>query len=245
MRLPIPKPLRKLALRALIDPTNPAREPDITDAEWATWQAVKPYTMTSLPRILANIRATQHVIDAKIPGAFVECGVWRGGSAMAMARTLSAAGEMRDVYLFDTFAGMTPATDKDRDPTGAPAAELLKTESKEGHVWAIASLEDVTRNVATARYPTERLHLIQGPVEQTIPAHAPEQIACLRLDTDWYESTRHELQHLYPRLAPGGILIIDDYGHWSGAKQAVDEYFTGRPVFMNRIDYTGRLLVKP
>src|SRR5437867_1862945 len=84
-------------------------------------------------------------------------------------------------------------------------------------------------------------------VEDTIPQHAPERIALLRLDTDWYESTKHELEHLYPRLAPHGVLIIDDYGHWVGAKQAVDEYFATQKLkpFLNRLDYTGRLVIKP
>ena len=72
----------------------------------------------------------------------------------------------------------------------------------------------------------------------------PERIALLRIDTDWYESTRHELVHLYPRLSPGGVLIIDDYGHWQGARKAVDEYFQAG-LFLNHIDYTGRLAIKP
>ena len=84
-------------------------------------------------------------------------------------------------------------------------------------------------------------------VEDTLPAAAPERIALLRLDTDWYASTRHELEQLYPRLAEGGVLIIDDYGHYEGARRAVDEYFerSRRPVLLNRIDFTGRLVVKP
>ncbi len=84
-------------------------------------------------------------------------------------------------------------------------------------------------------------------VEDTIPARIPDEIALLRLDTDWYTSTLHELHHLYPRLAKHGILIIDDYGHWQGARQAVDEYFkdAGPDLYLHRIDYTGRILVKP
>ena len=74
-------------------------------------------------------------------------------------------------------------------------------------------------------YPPERIHFVRGPVEETLPAGAPDEIALLRLDTDWYESTRHELEHLYPRLAAGGVLLVDDYGHWEGARKAVDEYF--------------------
>jgi len=74
----------------------------------------------------------------------------------------------------------------------------------------------------------------------------PGKIALLRLDTDWYESTAHELKHLYPLLVPGGVIIIDDYGHWEGARKAVDEYITAEklPLLLNRIDYTGRIGIK-
>jgi hypothetical protein len=91
------------------------------------------------------------------------------------------------------------------------------------------------------------VNLVKGPVESTIPATIPDQLAILRLDTDWYESTKHELDHLYPRLVSGGILIIDDYGHWQGARQAVDEYFARQNLkpLLSRIDYTCRIMIKP
>jgi len=116
-----------------------------------------------------------------------------------------------------------------------------------GMIWAVADIEDVRRNMASTGYPQDLVRYLKGPVEQTLPALGPPgPIALLRLDTDWYESTKHELMHLFPLVRPGGILIIDDYGHWEGARKAVDEYFaaTGRPFFLHRIDYTGRLLVK-
>jgi hypothetical protein len=113
-------------------------------------------------------------------------------------------------------------------------------------VRCIATLEDVTANVAAVGYPAELVKFVRGKVEDTIPVTAPESIAILRLDTDWYESTRHELEHLYPRLVPGGVLIIDDYGHWQGARRAVDEYLARlpEPLLLNRIDYTGRIAIK-
>jgi hypothetical protein len=156
----------------------------------------------------------------------------------------------RDVYLFDTFEGMSEPGEKDVMFDGQKASDILAaSERKEGVVsyWCVAGLEDVRRNVVSTGYPKEKLHLIKGKVEDTIPKHAPEQIALLRLDTDWYESTAHELKHLYPRVASNGVVIIDDYGHWHGARQAVDEYFARQPFkpLLNRQDYTGRLLVKP
>jgi hypothetical protein len=163
---------------------------------------------------------------------------------MAVARTLLAErGPERDLYLFDTFEGMNSPTTADRDLQGTSAATLLNQGSSEDEIWCVADINDVKANLASTGYQDARLYFIKGSVEDTIPADAPAEIALLRLDTDWYESTKHELTHLYPRLSPGGILIIDDYGHWQGARQAVDEYFAGS-VLLQRIDYTGRLVVK-
>jgi O-methyltransferase len=113
-------------------------------------------------------------------------------------------------------------------------------------VTAEASLDEVRKALALIEYPAERLHFVQGLVEETIPGEAPEQIAILRLDTDWEASTRHELEHLWPRLSPGGVLIIDDYGHWARARKAVDDYFADRddaPLLV-RVDYAGRVGVR-
>src|SRR5262249_28315332 len=111
----------------------------------------------------------------------------------------------------------------------------------------VASMEGVRSNLLSTGYPDSHIHLIKGKVEETLPRHAPERIALLRLDTDWYESTLHELIHLYPRLCPNGVLIIDDYGHWKGAREAVDDYFAKQELrpFLSRLDYSGRLVIKP
>jgi hypothetical protein len=221
---------------------------DFTPAETATWEAVRPYTMTSPERTVGLTRAVEYVCGGGIPGDIVECGVWRGGSMMAVARALLALGDTgRTLHLFDTFDGMPPPADVDKDLWGNAAAARLSAEDRgTSWTWAVAQFEDVQRNIETTRYPADRLHFVRGRVEETIPAGAPERIALLRLDTDWYESTRHELEHLFPRLSPGGVLIIDDYGHWEGARRAVDEYFSGRrpPMLLNRLDYTGRIGVK-
>ena len=169
---------------------------------------------------------------------------------MAAALTLLQAGaDDREIYLFDTFEGMSQPTERDRTPDGLSAQQQLDGDpARAGVVWAVARLDEVRANMVSTGYPPERIHYVKGPVEQTLPSSAPEgPIALLRLDTDWYESTKQELTHLFPRLSSGGILIIDDYGHWEGARQAVDEYFAarGQPFFLHRIDYTGRLLVKP
>jgi O-methyltransferase len=209
---------------------------------------VGAYTMTTPPRIYALARAVEYICARDIPGAIVECGVWRGGSMMAAALTLLRLGVTdRELYLFDTFAGMTAPSDEDVRRSGERAADLLAAERADSDIWAIASLEDVRDAVLGVGYPAERIHFVKGPVEDTLPTSAPEKIALLRLDTDWYASTKHELLHLYPRLALGGVLILDDYGYWQGARRAVDEYLAEHNValLLNRIDNTGRIALKP
>jgi len=214
-----------------------------------TYCKVKAFTMTSPERIFSLCDAVRYVNDNKIDGDIVECGVWRGGSMMAVADTLLGLGNTsKSLYLFDTFEGMAPPTDDDIDISGVAAEDLMKSTEKteDDSVWCYAGLAQVRSAVSTIGYPSEQVHFVQGMVEQTIPEHAPEKIALLRLDTDWYESTKHEMEHLFPRLVRGGILIIDDYGHWQGARKAVDEYFAQHEIkiFLNRIDYTGRIAVK-
>lgn len=229
---------------------TPFREanPDVTDLEWGIWEATKPYSMASETRAIALIRAVEHIVKCQIEGDFVECGVWRGGSSMTMALSLLEFGDRsRDLFLYDTFEGMTQPTHHDVDYAGTSAESQLQTTIPvvlEANVWASAPLDEVARNLASTGYPIEKIHFIPGAVEETIPGVAPEKIAILRLDTDWYESTLHELRYLFPKVVPGGIVIIDDYGHWKGAREAVDEYFAGEPVFLHRVDYTARLIIK-
>ena len=215
--------------------------PDFEASDIEIIRAVEPYTMTSTERIHALIHAVRHVVRNRIAGDMVECGVWKGGSVMAMALTLLQLGERdRSLYLFDTFSGMTPPGDMDVDYQGQQAQVILDA------VRCEASQQEVEKVVFSTGYDRDKIHFVRGRVEETIPAHAPESIALLRLDTDWYESTQHELLHLFPRLSRGGVIIVDDYGHWRGARKAVDEYIAQNevPLFLHRIDYTGRIAVK-
>lgn len=204
-----------------------------------------PYTMTKIERQYALYEATKYVVTRQLPGAFVECGVWRGGAAMTMAHTLMACQNMeRDIFLYDTFAGMTEPTEKDVSKRGTPALQSWRRQQKDTHnEWCYASVEEVRQNLQRTGYPMSRFHLIKGKVEETIPQQAPEAISLLRLDTDWFESTYHELKHLFPRLVPGGVLIIDDYGHWRGAREATDRYFAevGKPLLLQRVDQSARI----
>jgi O-methyltransferase len=222
--------------------------PDFDEQTIALFREVQPYTMTSKERVLALQQSVEYVVRNEIPGAFVECGVWKGGSAMAMARTLRMLGAAdRTLYLYDTFTGMTPPTSDDRAYTGESAYAFLEdAKRRQSPIWQSSTLDEVKRAIASTGYDSSKTVLVPGRVEDTIPAVAPDAIALLRLDTDWYASTYHELQHLYPRLSVGGVMIIDDYGHWQGARKAVDQYIEEQKLklLLCRIDYTGRICVK-
>ncbi len=220
--------------------------PDFLKEEVEIIRAVRPWTMTSPERIYALIQAVRYVSANCIAGAIVECGVWKGGSMAAVARTLLQMQDVsRDLYLFDTFEGMSEPTASDLDYTGWQATEVMRENS--GYKCADAPLELVMEVVLGTGYPKERIHFVQGRVEDTVPGSAPDAISLLRLDTDWYVSTKHELVQLFPRLSKAGVIIIDDYGHWRGSRQACDEYFGENrvPILLNRIDYTGRIALKP
>lgn len=206
--------------------------------------------MTTPARIVGLLRAVDYLVQSGIPGAMVECGVYKGGSMLAVALQLRARGVSdRELYLYDTFEGMVAPSAEDVDFSGASAMHDYQAhKAADGSSqWARAGIAEVRRNLALSGYPEARQHYVAGKVEDTIPGRLPEQIALLRLDTDWYESTKHELEHLFPLLAPGGVLIIDDYGHYQGCRKAVDEYLAGldQPLLLQRMDYSGRLAVKP
>jgi len=218
---------------------------DISAEHRALFERVTPYTQTSLERVVALADAVEYVVRRDIPGDFVECGVWRGGSAMVIALTLSRLGiRDRRLWLYDTFGVMPPAGEHDRDYSGrSVTGDTLEAVNNASHISGL-TLSEVQRAMASTGYPPEQIEYVRGLVEATIPDKAPERIVLLRLDTDWYESTRHELVELYPRLEAGGVLIVDDYGHYAGARKAVDEYFASDPILLSRIDYTGRLAIK-
>lgn len=213
------------------------------------YEKCKPFTMTSIERMYALHQAVLYVINNNIPGDFVECGVWRGGSSMMISLTLLQAGiSDRKIYLYDTFEGMSEPGEEDKSFDGTPAENQLAAQSKEDEasVWCYSSLDSVQANLASTGYPNQNLVFIKGKVEDTLPLQKPTTISLLRLDTDWYESTKQELEHLYPLLSKRGPLIIDDFGHWEGAKSAVIEYFNKNDItsYLGRLDYTGRMMIK-
>ena len=235
---------------------NDPNHPQDYDADTrATLELIRGRTMNHHTKTQSLIEAVRYVTRHDIHGAVVECGVWRGGSMLAVANTLLQLGVTdRDLYLFDTYTGMTPPTERDiRINEGKHATELLNADDDAGAPmqWSrpenyVATLDDVQEGFASVAYPPERVHLVKGAVEETVPASAPGVISVLRLDTDWYASTKHELIHLYPLLSPGGVLILDDYGTWQGSREATDEFLaeTREPLLLTRVNRS-RITVKP
>jgi hypothetical protein len=221
-----------------------AQYPDIVEEEfWGIAQRCLPHTLILIERLYNIYKSVEYICRHNIPGEFVECGVARGGSVMAAGDALAHFGSTdRKFYLYDTFNGMTPPGADDVDFTGQ-AQKDIETSLVDHPDFQ----EETRRNLRHSRYPFGQIVFVKGPVQRTIPGVMPEAIAYLRLDTDWYDSTRHELEHLYPRVVRGGVVIIDDYGHFLGARKAVDEYFAASRdrILLHRVDYTCRAGTKP
>jgi len=229
---------------AVVDLRRPQSDMFLEPRFVEVYRRCRPFTLTSPERLYALYKAVEYVVKEDVEGAVVECGVWKGGSAMLSALALDRLGDTsRRVYLYDTFEGMAAPTELDGD---AARAAWAANEREGWNALCYAPLDEVRANVLGTGLAEERFVFVKGRVEDTIPDTAPDRIAVLRLDTDWYESTHHELLHLFPRLSPRGVVIVDDYGHWQGAREAVDRYFeeTGQFVLLSRIDETARLGIK-
>jgi O-methyltransferase len=247
-----PRLLARRGLRGRREPTSAPRgaPSNFDDGFEELPDRVAHATMTSAERMHALYQAVNYVTDAGVAGDIVECGVWRGGSSMLSALVLSRRDDCsRTLWLYDTFEGMPAPGDEDVKFDGASARDVLSSQVRSADTmndWCIASIDAVRANMEATGYPPDRIRLVEGLVEHTIPQEAPPTIAVLRLDTDWFQSTYHELVHLYPRLAVGGVLMIDDYGWWRGARDATDKYFAehGVKMLLTRIDSTGRMGIK-
>ena len=214
------------------------------------WEKTKHYTMISIERAYNIFKSVEYVVKNNITGDFVECGVWKGGSCMIMAASLLKLGKQdRKIILYDTFTGMTEPDENDCIAwTGKNMKERWKNskDKKGNNLWA-AGIDEVKKNMRSTGYPEKKVEFNIGDVCITLDKKKPQLISLLRLDTDWYESTKKELEVLYPLLNKSGALIIDDYGHFTGAKKAVDEYFSDKnrsKIYLSRIDYTGRVGIK-
>jgi hypothetical protein len=204
---------------------------------------VSPYTMTSRERIEELYNSLEYILLNNIDGDIIECGVWKGGNILGIIEYLDYHNiHSKKVWLFDTFSGMTSPEDIDIDLNGVSAVSQMNVPV----VFAYSSLEEVKNNLQTSKFPQENIIFVKGDVTKTLQDknNTPEKISLLRLDTDWYKSTKDELNVLYPKLVDKGVLIVDDYGHWKGSKRAVDEYFKDKNIIFTQIDYTGIKIIK-
>jgi O-methyltransferase len=230
----------------------PVMPKDFDDADIALWRRIEPYTMTNPARVYSLRRAVEYIVRSGIQGDIVECGVWKGGSSMALALALQLCDDTsRELYLYDTYDSGWPAggpQDVTVDGTTAHELWVQAVQRGESPDTLFAKYDNVAEVMKSTGYPFDKIHLVRGKVEDTIPGTMPGKIALLRLDTDWYESTKHEFEHLYPLLEPGGVLMVDDYGLWQGSREATDEYFAKHNIHMllhRADDYGYRIGIKP
>jgi hypothetical protein len=192
--------------------------------------------MSRNARLRGLHRAVCRVVERGVPGDVVECGTARGGSAALMGLTLKQLGAERTLWVFDSFEGMPPPTEADPD---REIAELYVGTCR-GELAEVTALRERVGVLGQSK-------LVKGMFQDTVPACDVEAISVLHLDGDWYESVKVCLDHLYDRVSTGGVIQIDDYGYWEGARRAVEDFFRERriDVRLERLDYTGRQFIKP
>jgi len=186
----------------------------------------KRYTMTNPQRCRVLWNLSREVLEKGVQGCFVECGVWKGGSAAVMGLAIAHSGQRRDLHLFDSFEGLPEPTEKDgsaaKDYSGGRASGALLSVNK-----CREGLQPVQEFlIERLQFDEARTHFHVGWFQNTLPQVAPKlkEIALLRLDGDWYESTKLCLEYLYPLLSPGGVVILDDYNGWEGCRRATEEF---------------------
>ncbi len=213
---------------------------------------ISQYTMSSksgLDSAYSTMHTIKYISENNIEGDIVECGVWRGGLMMMAASYLHHLKNYnKKIYLYDTFAGMTEPDEVDVDFGGREMKPIWQNAKDRNELIGFGgTLEEIQENMRQTQYPEDKLVFVKGDILETIPETIPEKIAFLRLDTDWYKSTLHELEHLYPLLSSKGIMVIDDYGWCKGSRKATDEYFGKLPFkpFLFRLNETIRIVVKP
>jgi O-methyltransferase len=221
---------------------------------------VEGATMLARGRLLSLYEQVVYCEGTGLRGAFVECGVWKGGAVGLMARAaLDCSGGDRDLHLFDSFEGIC---EPDPDVDGEKAIREIgyRPDLSDGVIKPVKGVYDSVgghgtmaecRDLIERRigYSSERVHFHVGWFQDTVPVASSSlgSIALLRLDGDWYASTKVCLDHLYDLVVPGGFVIFDDYGTYEGCRKATDEFLQSRGVatFMHRVDRDCFYLVKP
>ena len=188
-----------------------------------------------------GLKSVRYVLANDIPGCFVECGVGSGQFPVMWAEELVRQGvDDREIYLVDTFRGMTEPGPNDKTTDDAELFRMTSEDVKEYfdervrpecNLWCYVGLPDIHARMVRTKYPLDKIQYVIGDVRETLLNEAnrpPAPIAVLRLDTDFYDSSKIELETLYDRVVDGGIIIFDDYHHWDGQRRATDEFFKER-----------------
>jgi hypothetical protein len=212
---------------------------------------VKDSTMASFERLATLWQQVKYLDRYGIAGGLVECGVWKGGCAgiMALAHMHGRSKPEREIHLFDSFQGL-PRPDCRVDGDEAIGLVECEPDGKDLPIGACVSSMEESRSllIDTIGYPAELVKIHSGWFTETVPTATRSlgAIALLRLDCDWYRSTAICLDNLYENVADYGVVVVDDYGHFSGCRKAVDDFVSrlDKPILMNHIDYTGRFWVK-
>lgn len=192
--------------------------------------------------------AIKYILENNLEGAVIECGVFDGNMELIWIKELMQNNAVRDIYLYDTFNGMTTPCEFDFTAPDSKYFSMNKEElfrnwsagkiNEQTHSWCYAPLEKVKARLYATGYPPDHIHYIVGNVCETLKdkANIPNKIAILRLDTDWYESSKFELEQMYDHVVPGGVIVFDDYYHWEGQRKATDDFFKSRGLEYDFVD---------
>ena len=200
------------------------------------YRQVRTHTMCGNARLRGLHRALRYVVSRDIPGDVVECGAARGGSAALMALTLRQLKSQRKIWVFDTFEGLPAPTPQDPD---FELADLFTG-------TCVGTLDEV-RGLFKRLGVADNVAFVKGLFQETLPVTPVSTIAVLHIDGDWYESVKTCLECFYDKVVPGGVIQLDDYGYWEGARKAVREFLDQRKIEvpLQRLDYSGRFFIKP
>lgn len=196
---------------------------------------VRPYTALFPLRLCALYRLSREIDRLSVPGDVVECGVYNGGSAALMASNCTRSPLDRKIWLFDSFQGLPQPTEKDGQKAQACCW------------WCHGDLSKVEEVFEKLSIPETRTRIVKGWFHDTFPSVDIQDIALLHIDADWYESVKLCFERFYDSVRPGGFIVIDDYGHWEGARRATNEFLETRGINarLTKVDYTGRYFQKP
>jgi hypothetical protein len=193
--------------------------------------------------------AIKYILENKIEGAIVECGVNSGEFEYIWINELMRNNVYnRDIYLYDTFTGLVEPSEYDYTCKDAKFNQMDKNAvydswksqiiNEKVNAWCYTPLEKVQQRLISTGYPQIKLHYVIGDVLDTLKnkMNIPDKIAILRLDTDWYESSKYELEQMYDNVVTGGVIIFDDYYYWYGQRKATDEFFLSRNINYDIVD---------